>query len=379
MKRCLNCMEEYNDSLGSCPLCGYSPGRKREPDFLLKEGVILQRRYIVGTCQGMRSCDITYIGWDALFERKVLIQEFFPSGFVKRSQGLAVMPKEELKEPYEKSLNRFIRYFRKLIRLYKEDDIGEVYSCFSENGTAYATQQYSAAATLREWLEIKRGKAPSEAVAFLQQAVRALEKVHGLGLVHGDVGLDSFWLTGTGKLVLKGFWGPCYFSGEPGMEAFKELEPWEDVYGLALMLGSFLTAEPDMKPENLIKRLERRQGEIPGRMVEAIGGALDLDGFERIDTLKEFYDSMFSDSETIEQLSDWEGDNFAPGSIEVFPKKAVDSWRHSGGRLKLVLCLVLVLVMVAAGVFAYKRLGPQRGQNQEETVWEATESGGEVQ
>ena len=150
-------------------------------------------------------------------------------------------------------------------------------------------------------MEIKRGKAPSEAVAFLQQAVRALEKVHGLGLVHGDVGLDSFWLTGTGKLVLKGFWGPCYFSGEPGMEAFKELEPWEDVYGLALMLGSFLTAEPDMKPENLIKRLERRQGEIPGRMVEAIGGALDLDGFERIDTLKEFYDSMFSDSETIER------------------------------------------------------------------------------
>ena len=82
MKRCLNCMEEFEDHLRICPACG--GGKGREYPFALKAGSILQGRYIVGNCQRARACDIRYIGWDALFERKVFIEEFYPARLADR-------------------------------------------------------------------------------------------------------------------------------------------------------------------------------------------------------------------------------------------------------------------------------------------------------
>ena len=46
--------------------------------LILKPGYILQERYITGTLRAEGETDLTYIGWDGLFDRKVLIQEFFP-------------------------------------------------------------------------------------------------------------------------------------------------------------------------------------------------------------------------------------------------------------------------------------------------------------
>ena len=93
MRRCLNCMEEYPDQHGNtCPYCGFTEGEKESQPSSLRPGSILQRRYIVGNVIKAREQDLTYIGWDALFERKVQIQEYYPKKLAERKEGLLAKP-----------------------------------------------------------------------------------------------------------------------------------------------------------------------------------------------------------------------------------------------------------------------------------------------
>ena len=91
MIRCLECMEEYEEGLRQCPYCGAGQVWMQEEKNYLSPGIKLQNRYIAGTVQAKRETDIIYIGWDTIFERKVLIQEFFPDYCVSRSDGKGEM------------------------------------------------------------------------------------------------------------------------------------------------------------------------------------------------------------------------------------------------------------------------------------------------
>ena len=59
-----------------CAVCGWR-GEDNEAGCL-PVGFILQRRYIIGACRRIRSADIQYIAWDALFSQKVFVMEYFP-------------------------------------------------------------------------------------------------------------------------------------------------------------------------------------------------------------------------------------------------------------------------------------------------------------
>ena len=299
MKRCLNCMEEYEDSRSICPQCRYGEGEMSGKPFVLKAGSILQGRYIVGTCRGIRDCDITYIGWDALFERKVLIQEFFPSRCAARDGGENLSVRNGMEELYSEGLSRYIHYHRNLIRLYKEEDIISVFSCFKANQTVYATMQYSEAMTLGQWIAQDGKPDEREAVAFLYQAVQAVKKVHALGLVHGDIRMENFWMTGTGGLVLKGFAEPCHYCGDPEQKDYGEIGSWIDVYGLSRLFGEMLLGEEDVSREDILDILNRDSIKLPVRTVMAVKGGLDTIKNRRICSLEEFGDRIFGDSATM--------------------------------------------------------------------------------
>ena len=78
MVRCFECMEEYEETYSKCPYCGEERRWIQQGKEYLNPGTKLQNRYIVGKARKKRETDIIYIGWDAIFQRKVLIQEFFP-------------------------------------------------------------------------------------------------------------------------------------------------------------------------------------------------------------------------------------------------------------------------------------------------------------
>ena len=124
MRRCLQCMNEYPEEYEDvCPHCGYVHGGTENGSGDLRPGTILQGRYIVGTVLKSRDMDLCYIGWDALFERKVMIQEYFPRYCASRSAGDELSIYSSKEEIYKKGLELFYRQSRELIRLYKEEDI----------------------------------------------------------------------------------------------------------------------------------------------------------------------------------------------------------------------------------------------------------------
>ncbi len=242
MKRCLKCMEEYEDSYEICPCCeGVDEGALND-GFSLQAGSILQGRYIVGAVIKERETDVFYIGWDALFDRKVQIQEFFPQYCAATRAGTQVTVDDWAKTLFEAGRALFLKYSRQLIRLYSEEDVITYHACFEENNTAYAIMDHRSDQTLKEYLDSQpiQGEA---ARRLLFKAARAVEKAHHVGVYHGDVGLDSFWVKSEDQLILKDFGAACYVSGEPGTKDCRRAGCGGDVYGLAMLFGQMAFGE----------------------------------------------------------------------------------------------------------------------------------------
>ena len=240
MKRCLNCMKEYEEGYGSkCPHCGYDQSSAAD-DSVLPPGSILQGRYIVGTVIRRRKVDVIYQGWDALFDRHVRIQEYFPRYCAARSGKEHISIYDSKSEQFQKGLELFYNSSRQLIRLYREADVIRYYACFYANKTAYAVMEQKPLMTLQAWAGRKPLK-EKEALAVVRSAVHILKKVHQYGVIHGMPDGESFWIQEDGGLILKDFVSWRYVSGEPGIIGYGRVQEEADVYGLGLLLCSLLT------------------------------------------------------------------------------------------------------------------------------------------
>ncbi len=237
MIRCLECMEEYEEGLRQCPYCGAGQVWMQEEKNYLSPGIKLQNRYIAGTVQAKRETDIIYIGWDTIFERKVLIQEFFPDYCVSRSdgKGVSIFTAQTRTELFDKGLETFAGNARKLMHLYMEPDIAQVYSCFQENNTAYMVSEYHDLPVLRDYAEGKNLK-PQERKALMKAAMQTVEKLQQNGIVHGNISEDSFWVTPENALILRMPESARCICGHLDSLDYGTLGPWTDIYGLSAAL-----------------------------------------------------------------------------------------------------------------------------------------------
>lgn len=289
MKRCLNCMMEYPDDYGStCPGCGYVEGATQNGSVYLQPGSILQGRYIVGTVIKARETDVFYIGWDALFDRKVQIQEYFPEYCATRSGKPELSVYDNKQEIFQEGLVLFYQQSRQLIRLYREEDIITYHACFYENGTAYAIMDYRLEKTLRDRLDGSTVRG-AEAEELLDEAVAAVIKAHEIGVYHGMIDLDSFWVSAGGGLVLKDFGATRYVSGQPGIVDYGCAGPHTDVYGVAKMFCRMITGKEIEDGEKLESELARRQYGLKKPMAEALKRAL----LHQTRTMENFYRELW--------------------------------------------------------------------------------------
>ncbi len=251
MRRCLNCMKEYPDSCRDrCPHCGYQDDNTIRGDVMLRPGIILQGRYIVGTVKKIRDIDIQYIGWDALFERRVMLQEYLPRYCASRSGGSQEVSVYQAKEDiYAEGLKLFIAQSRELIRLYQDPSVITCHAVFEENKTAYAVMEYQDYPELAAWAA-QRLFTEQEAVQTALQAIRCLKKVRDLGLVHGMVCQESFWVDDAGGLVIKDFGSWRYISGKPGIVFYQKLCEAVDVCGVADLIWELMTGSTHRKGES---------------------------------------------------------------------------------------------------------------------------------
>lgn len=314
-RKCMGCMEDFPDTEQICPFCGYKVGTPAQELYHLTPESILHNRYIVGKVLGFGGFGVTYIGWDSVLEKKVAIKEYLPGEFATRMPGQTSVSvyDGERREQFEAGLKSFIEEAQRLAKFNSVDGIVSIYDSFIENETAYIVMEYLDGVTLKEILKEKKRIPYEEAIGYCLPVLRALEKVHKVGIIHRDIAPDNIFITKDGKVKLLDFGAARYATTlhskslsvilKPGYAPEEQYRsrgnqgPWSDVYAVAATLYRAITG---IIPEDAFERLTKDELkspkelgiQLPENIENAIMNALNIKAEHRIQSAKEFADAL---------------------------------------------------------------------------------------
>ncbi len=211
MRRCMRCMQEYEETLTECPHCGYSIEEQRTQKVRFPEALdaetILMGRYILGCLQTQDGFSNTYVAWDALLEKKVFLSEYYPSDLCRRIDGQAVP--EPLRQfdgsIFEYGQNAFEEEAGRLNRNQDIDGLVPVFRCFRERGTAFAVSEYIYDDTLEEILEKESAIPREKADHLLGGLCRCIDEMHQRGICHWNLSLSDIYVDENWNGRLTGF------------------------------------------------------------------------------------------------------------------------------------------------------------------------------
>lgn len=141
MKRCFGCFEQINDTLGTCPHCGYIENTTINRNYLAP-GTLLSNRYTIGKVLNTDKTSAIYIAFDNSSNQKVKIREFFPTDYAVRfPNSNDICPKDP---NYNNVFNAgFQAFVQEAKQLFNGAGSTKLYDCVGENGTAYMIMEYS--------------------------------------------------------------------------------------------------------------------------------------------------------------------------------------------------------------------------------------------
>lgn len=297
MKRCLYCMSDMAEKDEICAVCGW--GGEDNEEGCLSVGTILQRRYIIGACRRIRSADIQYIAWDALFSQKVFVMEYFPEQIAGRGKDGQLQVAREDQELLRQGVRCFLREKDKLILMDGIHGLLNVLAGFEENNTAYMVLEYPGERTLTEVLEEEAPWNLEKTRRLLKNLISPLSAAYQSGILHGQLSTDCCYLTAQGNFKV-GFFNEALFLTDPDPDYQEEQAQRSiDCFELAHIVGAALVG-PEVWQEQLVDdSLEMLEDQLPACALETLVDALNADFAYRICSPKQFLD-RFLDEVTVE-------------------------------------------------------------------------------
>ncbi len=270
---CINCMREKADN-GVCPFCGFDESTYEPSPHHLQPRSILGGKCLIGRVLGEGGFGITYMGWDLNLDLKLAIKEYYPTGFVTRTNTTTntVTPyRGEKAEFFTAGRSRFINEAKTLAKFYTLPGIVSVRDFFLENGTAYIVMEFVEGETLKQRLARVGGKMEAtEVFDLVRPLLRSLAEMHATGLIHRDISPDNIMITPEGNVKLIDFGAARDYldSGnrslsvmlKPGYApeeqyfARGQQGPWTDIYALCATLYRAITGQT---PPESVERLRR--------------------------------------------------------------------------------------------------------------------------
>jgi len=284
-------MNQIEEETGICPNCGRNFGEGIPPHHL-QPGVQLKSRYLIGNAIGEGGFGITYIGRDLLFDNKIAIKEYYPSGCANRSNlagaNVTSGTREDIIESFENGKRKFLNEAKILAKFSNEKGIVSVKDFFEENNTAYIVMEYLEGKTLSAFIKEKGRISPEETVSILKPVIESLKKIHLQGLIHRDISPDNIMLQKDGTVKLLDFGAARTLT--PSGQANKSLSvllkpgyapeeqyrrrgqqgPWTDIYALCATMYKCITGTT---PDDATERMYNDELEAPSEM----GIAIDSD------------------------------------------------------------------------------------------------------
>lgn len=236
-------------------LCNIAP---RE----LPAGHVLQRYRIIKVL-GAGGFGITYLAWDDLLQRKLVIKEHFPDMLCERRGTTLNL---ELRDPdradtHAWALNNFRKEARLLATL-RHPHIPRVYTWIEAHNTSYYTTEFIEGPSLAHIAAdyAARGKRLPQAglYATLVRLLDTLDYLHERELLHLDIKPDNILITHQGLPKLIDFGAAREAAGNiiPGsivestgfspaeQFAYSDgLGPWSDIYALGATFYYIITQE----------------------------------------------------------------------------------------------------------------------------------------
>jgi len=327
-------MTQIDEGITECPNCG---GKFDEeiPPHHLKPGSRLRSRYLIGNALGEGGFGITYIGRDLLFDDKIAVKEYYPSGSANRSNlaGAAVTcgTRADIIESFKRGKAKFLDEAKILAKFSKERGIVSVRDYFEENNTAYIVMEYLDGDTLGKYIKKNNRISPKETVEILMPVMEALKKVHSHGLLHRDISPDNIMLQKDGTVKLLDFGAARNLSSvgednkslsvllKPGYAPEEQYRrrghqgPWTDIYALCATMYKCITG---ITPDDASERVYNDELVPPHQMDIEISPKLEKTILKGMNIYSK--DRFQSVEELIADLVKTDGErNVAPPSDEM--------------------------------------------------------------
>lgn len=278
---CNHCMSVIQPTDKFCPVCGKT-NEEKTPAHHLLPGTMLLNRFYVGYALGEGGFGITYIGFDTKLNMKVAIKEFYPNGFVSRSNTISAAVNDSVtqdrKEFFEKGRERFLEEARILAKFSGEPGIVDVRDFFEENNTAYIIMEFLDGVDMKTYIKNNGLLSDKKAVEMLMPVMESLKKVHAQGLIHRDISPDNIMVVGN-TVKLLDFGAARNVSAEankslsvmlkPGYAPEEQYRskgnqgPWTDVYALSATLYKAITG---VTPDDATQRVFSDEVKTPSAL-----------------------------------------------------------------------------------------------------------------
>ena len=362
----------------ACPSCGYN-GSQQNPEGLLPIGSRIGKgRYLVGRAENIHTQCVDYIAFDVQQYKTCIIREFLPAGGIERQQGEMTMQAiEGAEKRYRNTLNRFIYSYTRMKDLPEDSAVPCVRDLIQQNGTAYAVLDRFSGMTLRELLKRNGGTlSVAQTEIVLDPVIDSLEKVHELGLYHGNISPDCILLNSNGDIRVDefcvgdrpvsqkavGFCSPEYESGE-------KADSGSDVYSIAAV---FYRCVIGTTPQDGIQRknfdtltpMAEVDFSVPENVSAAVWNAMLVNRENRTSTVTEFRDAVkgITTEEVPEFLSDLYYSEQEQEAAEEEEKKVKNRWRYLSA---ISVCLLAVMTAVFLISSAFNEKERERRKQQE--------------
>lgn len=323
-KRCLGCMDYFEEDFETCPNCGCASDLSAEEPVHLKPGTRLHSRYLMGKALGYGGFGVTYIAWDEKLETKVAIKEYLPSEFSTRIPGKKEVTifSGDKSEQFEDGLKKFVDEAMKLAKFQNQSGIAKIYDTFEENSTAYMVMEYLEGQTLTDYLKEHETIPEDEAIKMLEPVMESLKVVHEEGILHRDIAPDNIFLTKDGEAKLIDFGASRYattshsrsltviikpgFSPEEQYRSRGDQGKHSDVYALSATLYRMITgknppdamerrAKYETKNKDILVEPHKLTKDITRAHEVAILNALNVRIEDRTPDVSEFMKELYAD------------------------------------------------------------------------------------
>lgn len=291
MDFCMHCMSPIEKSDSECPFCGKAFDEVI-PAHHLKPGTILNKKFLVGAALGEGGFGITYIGRDLTLDIKVAIKEYYPNGYVNRSNTVSpdvtCSTTSNRKDFFNSGREKFLKEARILAKFSGEPGVVDVRDFFEENNTAYIVMEYLDGQDLKEYLKENGTMSAEQTIKMLMPLMKALIKIHGQGLIHRDISPDNIRLVGENvklmdfgaardvsanankslSVMLKPGYAPEEQYRSKGVQG-----PWTDVYALCATIYKCITG---ITPDDSTQRVFSDELKTPTALGITINETLEL-------------------------------------------------------------------------------------------------------